>query len=118
MYLGRFVGITMAKDNGQLFAQAPEAAAKVTASLAAPEQAPSPQLIDSSVAEKNHESMESELVRLRQANGVLRGRVLTLLSVLRGKNRVIARQERELAAHSAVDKLTVADLQAQLFVEH
>lgn len=51
--------------------------------------------------------LEKELKEARAMNSHLRGRVLRLLSVLRGEKRTIARLEREVAAHTSSNPLTV-----------
>lgn len=101
MYLGRYQKTVAAVDNGSIRAVARGLRAKAV------EQTPeSPVLVDQSaeIAE-----LRSQLAQARDMESHQRGRVFKLLDALRGKNRTIARLERELAARTG-DVLTVEDV--------
>lgn len=117
MYLGQQVRTVRAEDAGSIRAVSRAQklqASTVKAAIAVPSAptvtvATAAPVISVSDAQRVVE-LERQLAQAREMTKHTRGRLMNTLNVLRGKNRTIARLERELAAHSSTDQLTVAML--------
>lgn len=102
MYLGKRVSTVKAVDTKTVYAQSHDREAHGTQVV--------PTILVSSEEENRVVRLEKELTKAKEMNAHLRGRLLFGLRVLRGKNRAIARLERELAAHSAENPLTLESI--------
>lgn len=128
MYLGRHTRTTRAKDDATIFASAPsitpqpqrpkrklraqEKPAKVATHATEVSKLAVSVTTDSGVTPQQV-APSAEVERLQSALSVQRGRIRKLLALLRNKNKTIARQEREIAALTASDRLTVEDVLAE-----
>lgn len=118
MYLGRTIQTVKAEDSRQVYAQAAAVKAPKAKRVAKPvevEKVLEPVAVVDTTAVV--EAQEKEITKLREEVAIYRGRVRKLLDVLRGKNRTIARQEREIQAHGQQDPLTVDQILAGQKVE-
>jgi hypothetical protein len=113
MYLGRNIQTVRAVDSRQVYAQAAAVKAPKAKRAAKPlevQNIPEPVAVIDNTAIV--EAQEKEIAQLREQNAIYRGRIHKLLDVLRGKNRTIARQEREIQALGQSDPLTVDQILA------
>ncbi len=113
MYLGKSVGKLTAVDEKTVYARAAAIPAEAKTSRAKRSfslpklKLKSASLVEPTITPAELAAKEAELQHLRNENAVYRNRIHKLLATLRGKNRVIARQERELAAATQSEPLTV-----------
>lgn len=107
MYLGRNIQTVRAVDSRVVYAR--PAAVKAPKAKRAAKAAPFEKQVEivTVVDTATVEAQAKEIVKLREENAVYRGRIHKLLDALRGKNRTIARQTRELQALGQSDPLTV-----------
>jgi len=106
MYLGMKLRTVKAQDAGTIQAtrRVPlETVSAVVETVATPVVAEVTSVTDA----ERVVQLEQELAKARSMDAHSRGRLRKALNVIRGKNRTIARLERELAAHSSSDPLTV-----------
>lgn len=112
MYLGRTIQTVRAVDSREVYAR--PAAVKAPKAKRAVKAAPLEKQVEivTVMDTVTVEAQAKEIAKLREENAVYRGRIHKLLNALRGKNRTIARQERELQALGQTDPLTVDQILA------